>query len=282
MICTVANYEYAFYWYFYQDGRAELEIKLTGMLNSYLLADNESPAPHGTAVAPRVNAQYHQHLFSLRLDPMIDGLHNSIVETDIVPSPYPTSSPENFAGNAFMAQSTTISAPSSGGRTYNATTDRRWTIVNPSRKHYCSGHNTGYQLEVKGGIQNVLAREDSWIVRRAPFTTKHLWVVKDKEGERNWPAGKYVPQTRNAPADSVIEWTKDEGTLENEDLLLFLTVGVNHLPRPEDWPVMPVEHLRVGFKPVSFFKQNPSLDVPGDKDSVSSNAFEGTNGACCN
>jgi len=40
------------------------------------------------------------------------------------------------------------------------------------------------------------------------------------------------------------------------------TLGSHHLPRPEDWPVMPVQ--RVGFKlePLGFFDQNPSLDVP--------------------
>ena len=40
----------------------EVEVKLTGMLNAYLLAEGESPDPYGTAVAPRVNAQLHQHL----------------------------------------------------------------------------------------------------------------------------------------------------------------------------------------------------------------------------
>lgn len=33
MICTVANYEYAFYWNFYLDGTIELETRLTGILN---------------------------------------------------------------------------------------------------------------------------------------------------------------------------------------------------------------------------------------------------------
>jgi primary-amine oxidase len=35
---------------------------------------------------------------------MIDGLKNSISQTDIVVSPHPTGSPENFAGNAFSLE----------------------------------------------------------------------------------------------------------------------------------------------------------------------------------
>jgi hypothetical protein len=62
---------------------------------------------------------------------------------------------------------------------------------------------------------------------------------------------------------------------------------------------MPVEHLRVGFRPQvclsqrilremtelegqNFFKINPSMDVPGAKDERSVPAFSPqTNGHCC-
>jgi primary-amine oxidase len=39
-------------------------------------------------------------------------------------------------------------------------------------------------------------------------------------------------------------------------------MGANHIPRPEDWPVMPVVHLGFMLKPDGFFERNPSLDVP--------------------
>ena len=45
-------------------------------------------------------------------------------------------------------------------------------------------------------------------------------------------------------------------------MVLWYTMGVTHIPRPEEWPVMPVTH--VGFKmiPGGFFTRNPALDVP--------------------
>jgi primary-amine oxidase len=52
-----------------------------------------------------------------------------------------------------------------------------------------------------------------------------------------WPAGKYVPQTRETPEDSIGEWVKGGESIEGEDILVYLTVGVTHIPRPEDWPV---------------------------------------------
>ena len=44
--------------------------------------------------------------------------------------------------------------------------------------------------------------------------------------------------------------------------MLWYTFGVTHIPRPEDWPVMPVEYAGFHLIPVGFFERNPALDVP--------------------
>lgn len=169
---------------------------------------------------------------------MIDGLQNSVVETDIAPSAHPTGSAENFAGNAFTATDTVLTRASA--RTYEPGTERRWSIVNPARQHYSTGKAVGYALGVKGAAVQLMARPDGWVGRRAPFATRPVWVCRDVEGAkggRMWPAGKYVPQTREAPEDSIGAWVKDGESIEGEDILVYLTVGVTHIPRPEDWPV---------------------------------------------
>ncbi len=37
---------------------------------------------------------------------------------------------------------------------------------------------------------------------------------------------------------------------------------MTHFPRPEDWPIMPVDRTGFKLKPVGFFDRNPTLDVP--------------------
>ncbi|KAF7289376.1 Amine oxidase [Mycena indigotica] len=121
-----------------------------------------------------------------------------------------------------------------------------------------------------------MTAHDGWVGRRATFAKKPVWVCRDVEGVkggRMWAAGNYVPQTKQAPEDSIGEWVKGEESIEDEDLLVFLTIGATHIPRPEDWPVMPVEHININFKPVSFFACNPSMDVPGVHDPTSVLAF---------
>lgn len=285
MVCTLANYEYIWNFYFYQDGNVEVEIRLTGVLQVYVAGPNE-PTPYGTTVAPGINAHYHQHIFSLRIDPMLDGLQNSVIESEIVGIDHPKGSTENFAGNGFVIKDRVLkSQVEDGARDFEWATERRWRIANLNRTHYSSGKPSSYQIVMKGGAVPLLAKQDSWVAQRASFAHKQLWVVKDEEGSRGsriFPSGKYVSQTRAEPKDSVGKWVKDgEGSIENEDILLFLTLGTTHIPRPEDWPVMPVEHVNVLFKPSSFFIQNPALDVPGTQDPQSRPAFANGTSACC-
>ena len=103
-IFTAANYEYCVYWILRQDGTIKLEIRLTGILNTYICADGEDIGPWGTVVYPNVNAHNHQHLFSLRIHPRIDGDNNSAATSDAKPSPFPTGSTQNMYGNAFTVK----------------------------------------------------------------------------------------------------------------------------------------------------------------------------------
>ena len=58
---------------------------------------------------------------------MIDGLTNSVVETDIIPVEADTGSDENYAGNAFVAESTILKTAT--GRDYSYERDRRWSVA---------------------------------------------------------------------------------------------------------------------------------------------------------
>ena len=82
-IATVGNYEYGFFWYFYQDGTIQMEIKLTGIVNTAGIAEGETPK-HGTLVAPGLNAHIHQHFFNFRLDMSVEGEVNTAYEVNTV------------------------------------------------------------------------------------------------------------------------------------------------------------------------------------------------------
>ena len=104
-----------------------------------------------------------------------------------------------------------------------------------------------------------MADPDSSVGRRAGFATHNLWVTPFAPEERR-AAGEYPNQ--HAGGAGLLEWTAQDRALVDTDVVLWHTFGVTHLPRPEDWPVMPVEYTGFSLVPFGFFDRNPALDVP--------------------
>jgi primary-amine oxidase len=252
-IATVGNYEYGFYWYFYQDGSIQCEIKLTGVMNTTALAPGEQSA-YGMEVAPRLNAPFHQHIFGARLVPSVDGPHNSVYEVNSVGVATGAGNPH---GNAFVAEETLLATEKQAQRRVNAATARFWRVVNPGRKNRL-GRPVGYRL-VPGENCPPLVQPDAAVMRRAGFTANHVWVTPYHPNER-FAAGDYPNQ--HPTGDGLPHWTKANRDVDNTEIALWYVFAHNHVPRPEDWPVMPVAMLGFQFRPDGFFERSPAMDVP--------------------
>ena len=114
-------------------------------------------------------------------------------------------------------------------------------------------------LLLAGATPTLLAGPESSIGRRAAFAAHNLWVTPFAEEERR-AAGDYPNQHGGSPG--LPEWTRRDRPVVDTDIVLWHTFGITHVPRPEDWPVMPVEYCGFSFVPYGFFDRNPALDVP--------------------
>jgi len=250
-IATVDNYEYGFFWYFYQDGTIQYEIKLTGLLLCGALADYPK---YGTVVAPELNALNHQHFFCMRLDFDIDGAENSVYEVNTEAEPI---GPDNPQGNAFYAKPTLLKTEQAAQRIIDPLAGRYWKVVNPNVNNRL-GQPVGFKL-VPG--ENVLpfAHPDSPILKRAGFMTKHLWVTPYEPSER-FATGDYPNQ--HPGGEGLPKWTQADRSIDNTDVVVWYVFGHHHIPRPEDFPIMPTAYSGFALKPLGFFDANPALDVP--------------------
>ncbi|KJH73294.1 primary-amine oxidase [Aliterella atlantica] len=252
-IATVANYEYGFFWYFYQDGTIQYEVKLTGIVNTTAVMPGETNK-YGTLVAPQLNAPNHQHFFNVRLDMNLDGENNSVYEVNTEAEEV---SADNPYGNAFYAKSTLLPTELAAQRIINPMSGRYWKVVNPSVQNSL-GQPVAYKIMPGDNILPFL-HPDSYVIKRAGYLTKHLWVTPYNEAEK-YPAGAYPNQ--HPGGEGLPDWTKANRAVENTDVVVWYTFGHNHIPRPEDWPVMPTSYIGFMLKPVGFFDANPALDVP--------------------
>ncbi|MBV9793707.1 MAG: primary-amine oxidase [Actinobacteria bacterium] len=252
---TVGNYDYGFYWYLYLDGTIELECKATGVVfASAYPTPGDASYPWASEIAPGVGAPFHQHLFSARLDMMLDGTTNAVDEVDAVRVPVSAANPY---GNAFTRQATRLRTERDGARLADGAVGRTWHVSNPA-VHNAMGQPVAYALHPEGGPA-LLADPASSIARRAAFTSRHLWVTAHDDDQR-YPAGAYVNQ--NPGGTGIDSWIEADRDIDGTDIVLWHTFGLTHFPRPEDWPIMPVDQTGFVLKPVGFFDRNPALDVP--------------------
>jgi primary-amine oxidase len=260
IIATVGNYDYGFNWVFHQDGTLEMEVLLTGVMQTKGIPPAEVAAQahgnpeHEHMVARQLAAVHHQHFFNFRLDLDVDGTGNSVVEmnTEALPA-----GPSNPYLGAFVMRETVLRTGQEAQRQLNLASSRTWKVVNPSVKN-ALGQPVGYML-VPGENAVPYAAPTSWMRQRAGFLNAHLWVTPYDPTEMN-AAGYYVNQSKGG--EGLPKWTGANRTIENQDVVLWYTMGTTHIPRPEEWPVMPVHRLGFRLMPNGFFARNPALDVP--------------------
>lgn len=250
---TVGNYDYGFYWMFYQDGSFEQEVRATGIIQTQAVADGE-PLETKQLVAKNLAGPIHQHFFCFRLDMDVDGTANLVQEVDTVPLPPGPANPYN---NAFRPVHTPIRSEREAARKANPSSARFWKVTNPGRRN-AVGEPTAYAI-FPGETCDMMAGPDSMVAKRAAFARNTLWVTRNDPAQRH-PGGEYPAQSTGD--DGLHVWTKADRNLENDDVVLWYVVGMNHIVRPEDWPVAPVHRARFHLKPWGFFDHNPALDVP--------------------
>ncbi len=259
---TVGNYDYGFYWYFYLDGTIECEIKATGVLFTSAYPGGgsggssppgqQSEHPYSTEVAPGLAAPIHQHLFSARLDMTVDGLANAVEEVDVTGLPI---GPDNPYGNAIAATVTRLTRESQAGRRADGARGRTWRVISTEQANRF-GRPTSYTLYPAPAL---LADPDSPLAARAGFAANHLWVTRYDPDQR-YPAGDFVNQ--HPGGAGIPAFVAGDRDIDGTDIVVWHTFGPTHVPRPEDWPVMPVARCGFVLKPTGFFDRNPTLDVP--------------------
>ena len=253
-IFTIGNYDYGMYWYLYLDGTIQMEVKLTGIVGVSAATDGRVNAGQSPLISRELSSPVHQHVFCFRLDWELDGGSNSLFENQIEMLGIDDDNPE---GTQFASVSRHLPDESSAKRNVAPEVSRYWKVTNPNSLNGL-GQPVGYKL-LPQASPPLFAHPDSQVVRRAGFGKHHLWATPYVDGEL-FAAGPYT--VMHEGQEGLPELTAHNRDIGECDLVMWHTVAVTHVPRPEDWPVMPVEYCGFHLIPVGFFDQNPTLDLP--------------------
>ncbi|KAJ9496392.1 hypothetical protein H2202_008055 [Exophiala xenobiotica] len=260
-IITVSNYEYILAFMFNQAGEVIYEVRATGILSTQPI-DHEldkTGVPFGTVVHPGVLAVHHQHIFSLRVDPMLEGHSNRLVYDEA--HAMPLDKEWNPHGVGYTVSETVVET--AGGLDLDPDSNRTFKIQNPSVRNPINGKPVAYKIHAPS-FQKMLAHPDSFHFKRAEFADHNIYVTTHRDREL-YAGGWYTNQSRGGTG--VRSFASRQDSVKDTDIVVWVQFGINHVPRIEDFPVMPCEILKVSLKPVNFFDKNPALDVPPSEQS---------------
>ncbi|CAN6597418.1 hypothetical protein TRVA0_001S04236 [Trichomonascus vanleenenianus] len=252
-ILTVGNYEYIFAWHLDQAAGISLEVRATGIVSTQPI-DEGKRSQWGNIVSPGALAATHQHIFSMRIDPAIDGHNNTAIISDTKPVPWDEKNPY---GTAFRAFATPVET--SMAFDHDVYASRSVKMVNENKKNPVSGNPVGYKL-IGAPTALLMAQPGSIARSRAAFATQHYWVTKYQDQEL-YAGGVWTNQSAKE-IGGVKEAVDRKDKVRNEDIVLWHSFGLTHNVRVEDFPVMPTEMLKVQLIPSDFFTKNPAIDVP--------------------
>lgn len=263
MAAVLGNYDYLFDWVFQQNGSIRVGVGATGIAEAKAVIEADAAAPQtggvapdafGRFVAPHIVAVNHDHYFNYRLDFDVDGSTNNFVVDRLRSVTLPDDHPRR---SIWVADETAARTESQAKLTIDYNRPAIWRVTSESTSNYV-GYPTSYQL-MPGGNGNTLLSADDYPRRRAGFIDHHLWVTPRVPGER-YAAGDYP--TLSEPGKGLPEWTAADRSIAGTDIVLWYTIGLHHMVRAEDWPVMPVLWHWFEVRPFDFFDGNPAMDLP--------------------
>jgi primary-amine oxidase len=284
MIAVLGNYDYVFDWVFQQNGTIEVRLAATGISNVKAVAQElavaaseasgmsaanggglpaanggglpaaDRPDAYGRFVAPNLVAVNHDHFFSFRLDLDVDGPSNSLQVDELKTVRLADDHPRR---SVWVVEPTIAQREVDATRRLDFERPALWRIINPSSRNGV-GYPVSYHLMPRSNALSLMVPED-YPQGRAGFINHHLWVTPYAPQER-YAAGTYP--TLSEPGQGLPRWTAANRSISAEDIVVWYTVGMHHVVRAEDFPVMPVSWQAFELRPFDFFDRNPAIDLP--------------------
>ncbi len=263
---AIGNYDYLMDWRFRQDGTIEVAVGATGVIETKATTQKNAAAhamnptgmnavaEYGQFVAVNTVGVNHDHFFSYRLDMDVDGPGNSFMADRMV---------QKLLASDPMRKSIWVVEHTIAAREQDAIMDihlerpSMWLFINPSVKGPL-GYPTGYEIMPGATAKSLLAADDP-PQKLGAFSEHQFWVTPYDPAQR-YAAGTYPTSSKGT--DGLAVWTQANRPIENTDLVGWYTLGFHHMPRVEDWPVMPVMWHHFQIRPFNFFAANPALDLP--------------------
>lgn len=227
-------------------------VRARWMSDSTAVADTRT----GRLVAPGLVAVNHDHHFNFRLDLDVDGPANTLSRDRLEKGTLP----EGATRRSLWVVRPALAVTELGFLRHAWHGPAKLRILNQKVTNGI-GNPVSYEL-VYGNHGRLLLDPEDAPARRARFLEHDLWVTPYTPDER-YAGGDYLfgnPEAGGLPA-----WTQRDRPIADTDIVLWVNLGMHHVPRAEDGPVMPMVWHSFRLRPNDFFDRNPALEGPAGR-----------------
>jgi len=258
-IGTIGNYDYLFDWVFRLDGEIRVDVGATGICSSKAVASRDASADvdgadrrFGRFVADHTLAVNHDHFVVYRLDFDVDGPQNRFIKNPLRKIRFGDS--PRAAG--WVVDETVAETEADAMLRMSQANPALWRVASPTQKNKW-GNATSYMIR-PGHNAISLMDADDWSQRRGAFSAYNLHVTPYRPEERH-AAGDFPNQSDGRSGLAV--WAAQNRPIKDTDIVAWYCVGLHHVVRAEDWPIMPTTWHSFSLAPFDFFDRNPAQNL---------------------
>ncbi|XP_039976435.1 retina-specific copper amine oxidase [Xiphias gladius] len=273
-ITAIGNYDYMWDFIFYQSGSVEAKVHATGYISSSYLV--EGSLKHGHQVAEKVLGNIHTHFINFKVDLDVLGVKNVFQTKDMeyvnVSLPW---MPDHYAMVPQLVENQ-LKTEQEAALRYNTKTPRYLHIASNKTNRW--GHQRSYRLQVFSFTGDHLPESQAG-ERSMSWARYKVAITKHKDLEQT-SSSLYSQNNIWTPAVDFSKYIEDNESIEDEDLVAWVTTGFLHIPHSEDIP----NTVTVGngggvlLRPHNYFDDDPSIHsadgvyfTPGSEDSCDNN-----------
>ncbi|WP_216823259.1 tyramine oxidase [Limimaricola cinnabarinus] len=258
----VGNYDYLIDYRFDQAGRMKVMVGSTGLdavkgvaARDMMAETAEEETRYGTLIAPNLVAPNHDHFFNFRLDFDIDGQANSFMRTAIVAAEAPSDVPRR---SLWVTRQEMPQTEGEARYKINPQTPAMYHVGNMGVTSGL-GHHPSYMIAPGDSVAySPLDTANDPPAMRNPYIDYTMHVTPYDRDER-YAGGEFAFQSDGT--DTIAAWMEQDDSIANTDIVTWYTMGFHHIPRMEDWPVMPLMWKGITLAPFNFFDHNPAITL---------------------
>ncbi|KAE8257918.1 hypothetical protein A4X13_0g2025 [Tilletia indica] len=230
-VSTVSNYDYTWTYIFSMDGSIEVKVSASGYIFAAFYAHNEE---YGYRIREGLSGSMHDHVLNFKVDIDVHGTKNTFAKHAAVAvnQSYPWSIQPR---STMKLDKTWILNEDEGKLEWPGNGQTQYLVLNKDQTNPY-GEHPGYRIMPGqgGGGHHLSSPRSETLQNSVGFAREHLYVTKAKDGEV-WSSH---PWNLLDPARPVVDFGEylDGESLEQEDLVLWVNLGMTHIPHTGDLP----------------------------------------------